>query len=57
MDRLELRVRDRGLSRPGQRYVLASRAVSNAGEQQVDRWNPNGYARNAVEYLTVKVNA
>jgi sulfite dehydrogenase len=39
----------------GQNYVLASRAVSNAGEQQVNRWNPSGYARNAVETLTVAV--
>jgi sulfite dehydrogenase (cytochrome) subunit A len=41
----------------GQRYVLASRAVSNAGEQQVQRWNPSGYARNAVETVTVSVSA
>jgi hypothetical protein len=41
----------------GQRYVLASRAVSNAGEQQVNRWNPSGYARNAVETVTVAVKS
>jgi sulfite dehydrogenase len=39
----------------GQRYVLASRAVSNAGEGQVQRWNPSGYARNAVENVSVSV--
>jgi len=44
-------------ARPGQTYVLASRATSIAGEQQVDRWNPSGYARNAVETLTVTVTA
>jgi DMSO/TMAO reductase YedYZ molybdopterin-dependent catalytic subunit len=41
----------------GQRYVLASRAVSNAGEGQVQRWNPSGYARNAVDNLSVSVNS
>jgi DMSO/TMAO reductase YedYZ molybdopterin-dependent catalytic subunit len=44
-------------ARPGQRYVLASRAVNNGGEQQVHRWNPSGYARNAVENVTVAVKA
>jgi DMSO/TMAO reductase YedYZ molybdopterin-dependent catalytic subunit len=44
-------------AQPGQSYVLASRAISNAGEQQVGRWNPSGYARNAVESLTVTVHA
>jgi len=41
----------------GQRYVLASRAVSNAGEQQVNRWNPSGYARNPVETVTIGVTS
>jgi hypothetical protein len=31
--------------------------VSNAGEQQVNRWNPSGYARNAVETVTVAVKS
>jgi sulfite dehydrogenase (cytochrome) subunit A len=43
-------------ARAGQSYALASRAVSNAGEQQVNRWNPSGYARNAVETVTVAVS-
>jgi hypothetical protein len=41
----------------GSTYVLASRATSNNGEGQLDRWNPGGYARNAVETLTVSVKA
>jgi hypothetical protein len=40
---------------PGRKYVLASRATSVSGEQQVDRWNPSGYARNAVETVTISV--
>jgi sulfite dehydrogenase len=39
------------------RYVLAARATSNAGEQQVERWNPGGYARNAVETVTISTHA
>jgi sulfite dehydrogenase (cytochrome) subunit A len=37
----------------GTTYTLASRATSNAGEVQIERWNPSGYERNAVETLTV----
>ena len=44
-------------ARSGGRYVLASRATSNGGEQQVNRWNPSGYARNAVENVTVTVKS
>jgi sulfite dehydrogenase len=39
----------------GRRFVLASRSVNNAGEVQVNRWNPGGYARNAVETVTIGV--
>jgi len=41
----------------GQRIVLASRAVSNAGEQQIKRWNPSGYERNEIETVAITVNA
>lgn len=34
-------------------YALASRATSNAGEVQIARWNPSGYARNAIETVSV----
>jgi hypothetical protein len=42
---------------PGARYALASRATSTTGETQVERWNPSGYAHNAVETLAVSVSA
>jgi DMSO/TMAO reductase YedYZ molybdopterin-dependent catalytic subunit len=44
-------------AQPARKYVLAVRATSTSGEQQVDRWNPGGYARNAVEKLSVSVGA
>jgi sulfite dehydrogenase len=42
---------------PARKYVLAARATSSAGEGQLERWNPGGYARNAIETATVTVNA
>jgi len=44
-------------AQPGREYLLASRATNADGEQQVDRWNPSGYARNAVETVRVAVGA
>jgi len=44
-------------ARSGGHYVLASQATSNGGERQVNRWNPSGYARNAIENVTVTVKS
>jgi len=41
--------------RAGSSVVLASKATANDGSTQVDRWNPSGYARNAVETIAVSV--
>jgi sulfite dehydrogenase (cytochrome) subunit A len=38
---------------PGAAYTLASRATNNAGETQIERWNPSGYERNAIETSAV----
>ena len=44
-------------AKPGQSLVLASRATSTTGEQQIERWNPSGYQHNAVETVPVTVQA
>ena len=33
--------------------ALSVKATSNAGDEQIERWNPSGYARNAVETISV----
>lgn len=44
-------------AKPGQHLLLASRAVSNRGEQQIKRWNPSGYERNEIETVALTVKA
>jgi DMSO/TMAO reductase YedYZ molybdopterin-dependent catalytic subunit len=39
----------------GASIVFASKATANDGSAQVDRWNPSGYARNAVETVAATV--
>ncbi|MGA2396114.1 MAG: molybdopterin-dependent oxidoreductase [Candidatus Lustribacter sp.] len=34
-------------------YRLASRATNNLGETQIERWNPSGYAHDAIETVAV----
>jgi sulfite dehydrogenase (cytochrome) subunit A len=42
---------------PGAAYQLSCRAQNAAGDRQITRWNPAGYARNAPEVVAVKAGS